>query len=124
MHELVKEEDAEYKPHVLPETSAYMDVLPEMVGYVLGARGATVKMLKEKTRAQIQITGVHNKYISHRVKEGSRHKELLPALFVGWCCRPLSSSLATTVHTHVSAPLPAHTHSHAPLSHLATLAAP
>lgn len=55
--EVLKEADAEYRPHIIPETVTYMDIVPEMVGYVLGSKGATVKTIKEKTRTQIQITG-------------------------------------------------------------------
>lgn len=39
------------------QASCYIDVLPEMVGVVLGSKGATVKGIREKTGAVIKIGG-------------------------------------------------------------------
>ncbi|KAJ9524986.1 hypothetical protein QJQ45_005910 [Haematococcus lacustris] len=51
--------DKDYTPRMPPHATTFFDVLPEMVGYVLGARGVTVKAIKEKTKTQIQISDVH-----------------------------------------------------------------
>jgi len=58
--ELVTQEAGEEKALIpkVPNNNAitYFDVMPEMIGYVLGNRGGTVKTLREKTGTQIQIT--------------------------------------------------------------------
>ncbi|KAF5833839.1 hypothetical protein DUNSADRAFT_9713 [Dunaliella salina] len=52
-------EDKDMAIVIPPDAFSYIDVLPEMVGYVLGSRGSTVKTLKEKTGTQIQITDIN-----------------------------------------------------------------
>lgn len=59
VRDILLAEDKDMAIVIPPDAFSYIDVLPEMVGYVLGSRGSTVKTLKEKTGTQIQITDIN-----------------------------------------------------------------